>query len=620
MPRIATCPSWHCYGRIPPGTPPAGAAIGNLWYHHVYMPAQNPGDPSGMSAYGRWMYGPWFWPPATPPLRPHRQPVLRPELQPGRSRPPGSTRPTRSASRSRSRHAEHLGRHGAVQRHARSSTAWPTRPSPWSRRPTACACSNAANDRFFNFQWYVADPTTGHRQLKWPSTPPSWLLPRLDPNIFPTPDTTVSPAGPDWVQIGTEGGFLPAPVVVDGQQVTTWITDPTRFDVGNVDQHSLLLAPAERADVIVDFSQFAGKTLILYNDAPAAFPARVPQLRLLHRRPGPEPQRRADHRARLRPQHPHHHAGQDRRHRPGACLQPGRAARLPSPTRRTAPACSSPASTRSSSGRPPTTRPTAPASPPAATATLPTARSRRATGSSVSTTTPTVRFQHAARADDHQDDHARPAQGHPRRDELDHLRRVRPHAGQPGRGGPAAHARAAERHPLPVRQPVDRAHRRHQPAEGQCDLRCDRPAGERRQVTPISDAADGTQIWRITHNGVDTHPIHFHLYDVQIVNRVTWDNIIIPTDANELGWKDTIRVSPLEDTIVALRPIIPQVPFEVPNAIRPLNPMMPLGSTSRCSTTSTRRATRPTRSSTSWSTSVGSTSTTATSSATKKWT
>ena len=66
-------------------------------------------------------------------------------------------------------------------------------------------------------------------------------------------------------------------MVVDGQQPTTWITDPTRFDVGNVDQHSLLLAPAERADVIVDFSQFAGKTLILYNDAPAAFPARVPR-------------------------------------------------------------------------------------------------------------------------------------------------------------------------------------------------------------------------------------------------------------------------------------------------------------------------------------------------------
>ena len=43
-----------------------------------------------------------------------------------------------------------------------------------------------------------------------------------------------------------------------------------------MDKHSLLLAPAERFDVIVDFSQFAGQTLILYNDAPAAFPAGVP--------------------------------------------------------------------------------------------------------------------------------------------------------------------------------------------------------------------------------------------------------------------------------------------------------------------------------------------------------
>ena len=51
-------------------------------------------------------------------------------------------------------------------------------------------------------------------------------------------------------------------------------------------------------------------------------------------------------------------------------------------------------------------------------------------------------------------------------------------------------------------------------------------------MTPISSATDGTQIWKITHNGVDTHPIHFHLYDVQVINRVTWDNIIIPPDAD----------------------------------------------------------------------------------------
>ena len=99
------------------------------------------------------------------------------------------------------------------------------------------------------------------------------------------------------------------------------------------------------------------------------------------------------------------------------------------------------------------------------------------------------------------------------------------------------------------------------------------------KIQPLSSPTDGTQIWRVTHNGVDTHPIHFHLYDVQILNRVTWDNIIIPPDPEELGWKDTVRMAPLEDTIVALRPIVPQVPWEVQNAIRNLNPMDPAGST-----------------------------------------
>ena len=98
---------------------------------------------------------------------------------------------------------------------------------------------------------------------------------QTDPNVFPTPDTTVQP-GRARLDPDRHRGRLPAgPGGRSGHQPTTWIIDPTRFDVGNVDKHSLLLAPAERADVIVDFSKFAGKTLILYNDAPAAFPARV---------------------------------------------------------------------------------------------------------------------------------------------------------------------------------------------------------------------------------------------------------------------------------------------------------------------------------------------------------
>lgn len=89
---------------------------------------------------------------------------------------------------------------------------------------------------------------------------------------------------------------------------------------------------------------------------------------------------------------------------------------------------------------------------------------------------------------------------------------------------------------------------------------------------------DGTQIWRITHNGVDTHPVHFHLFDVQLINRVGWDGALRPPDDNELGWKDTVRVSPLEDSIVALKPVSPKVPFGVPDSIRPIDPTMPLGS------------------------------------------
>lgn len=51
-------------------------------------------------------------------------------------------------------------------------------------------------------------------------------------------------------QIGSDGGLLPAPVAMD----------------------KVLLGPAERADMIVDFSDLAGKTVTLNNDAMAPFP------------------------------------------------------------------------------------------------------------------------------------------------------------------------------------------------------------------------------------------------------------------------------------------------------------------------------------------------------------
>jgi hypothetical protein len=62
-----------------------------------------------------------------------------------------------------------------------------------------------------------------------------------------------------------------------------------------------------------------------------------------------------------------------------------------------------------------------------------------------------------------------------------------------------------------------------------------------------------------------------------LINRVAWDNMVLPPDPNELGWKETIRVNPLEDTIVALRPYAPTVPFAVPDSIRPIDPAIPVG-------------------------------------------
>ncbi len=91
---------------------------------------------------------------------------------------------------------------------------------------------------------------------------------------------------------------------------------------------------------------------------------------------------------------------------------------------------------------------------------------------------------------------------------------------------------------------------------------------------------DGTQLWKITHNGVDTHSIHFHLVNVQLVNRVGWDGMIADTDYNELGWKETIRMNPLQDVIVAMRAVAPGLPFGLPYSNRLLDVTMAPGGTS----------------------------------------
>ena len=108
---------------------------------------------------------------------------------------------------------------------------------------------NGSQARFYNLQLYLADSTGKEANLQ--------------------------AAGPPIIQVGTEGGFLPGPVVVNNPPL------PTPLDAeGNADftkPFNLLLAPAERADVIIDFRGFEGRKLILYSDAPAPFPSGDPR-------------------------------------------------------------------------------------------------------------------------------------------------------------------------------------------------------------------------------------------------------------------------------------------------------------------------------------------------------
>jgi len=552
---------------------------GNLWQHHVYMPAQNPSDPGGMSAYGRWMYGPWFWPPYMPPhgtianpyynMDPNADPPFsQPMPKPCRLDDPGTWQypippycepPEIPGTPNISVGMEQFNDTPVV-----NGTVYPTvtlKPKAYRFR-----ILNAANDRFWNLQWYVADPRTG-TDSEVALKPAEVAAAQLDPNVFPTPDTDNSPPGPDWIQIASEGGFLPAPAVIPNQPIT-WITDPTRFDVGNVDKHSLTLGCAERADVIVDFSQYAGKTLILYNDAPAAFPARVAgydyytgdpdlspagapstlpgygpntrtimQVKILNSTPAA-----AFDLAALNEAFQHHADGSgvfESGQHPVIVGQAGYNSAYGTNFAASS-WCNDPAN-------------------PDCTSCDGFARISEQGGDLFG-------FNTLAAPDKKLSIKLEPKALH---DEMNSTSFDEYGRMQATLGIEAVPATPAAQNvtlfPF-VNPPTEIIDGTNLPKS---DV----------NVTPIT-AADGTQIWKITHNGVDTHPIHFHLFDVQVLNRVTWDNIIIPPDANELGWKETVRTSPLEDTLVAVRPILPMLPFELPNAIRPLNPMMPLGDTS----------------------------------------
>ena len=525
----ATDPTWNW------GSMPGMAMTGDLWFPHVYMPNQNPYDLGGANPFGRWDYGPWFWPPWPTTIgevpNPYYDTVNAPWEPPTIPGVPNV---------SMTMEAFH-------DTPIINGTAYPyldVQPKAYRFR-----ILNAANDRFWNLLLVQADPASaGLTEVKmvpfYPGTwPAGWGTP--DAREGGVPDPTL--LGPNIIQIGNEGGFLPAPVVWSNIPVD-YEYDRRNIVVLNVKEHNLFLGCAERADVIIDFSAFAGKTLILYNDSPAPVPAADPRLDYYTGHPD---MTATGGNATTLPGY-----GSNTR----TIMQIRVANTIPAPAFDVNALNAAFASTATTQGvfaasQDPIIVPQAGynsaynATFPAGTTAYERIQSLSLTfnpldltePNKLSTTSLTIMNNPKAIAEEFENEYGRMSGF------------------------------------LGVEVPFTNGMNQTTIFYGYID-----PATEDINdcvATGVVTAGDGTQIWKITHNGVDTHPIHFHLFDVQLINRVGWDGAVRPPDRNELGWKETLRMNPLEDCIVALRPVAPKQPFGIPDSNRPLNPTMPLGDT-----------------------------------------
>ncbi|WP_425412523.1 hypothetical protein [Micromonospora mirobrigensis] len=532
-------------------------AKGSLWWPHVYQPRQNPWRAGGVNPTGRWEYGPW-----SGGHRSDAGPTPVAGRRPDGEAPPGPT----IAGRIDAAAAVPNPYHDPVAEPDEPPLA-PDLPHPsvvpgaYGDTPLVNGVAypyltvqprayrfrilNACPDRSLNLALYrarsdgpmwdpdggPADPDAGEvpmvEAVRGPDRPAGWPTDGREEGV---PDPRA--AGPALVQVGNECGLLPAPVVVTARPVGYRYdrTDPT---VLNVDGHALLLSPGERADVVVDFATVPpGSTLILYNDCPAPLP-------------------------RFDPRYDHHTGAPDRTAvggspgtRPGygpntrTLLQfrvadgpPGQpydldrlADRLPA--------------AYAASQRPPIVPQ------PAYDAAFGSRTPRETVVTAHATTvsfTPTgavgpVTLPLAVKAVDQVF-------------EPGHGRLV----GRLGVGHPYAGPLAPATLPLGPTDPATEVLFVADPAVG------------------VGAPGDGTQLWRISGNSRQTEVVHLAGCDVQVVNRVGWDGTTRAAAPAELGWKETLRVNPREDVVVALRAVMPTLPFKIGDSVRLLDPTRPAG-------------------------------------------
>ncbi len=529
---------------------------GSLWFPHVYVPNQNPADISGANGVGRWDYGMWFWPPLQANQIAHADVSclsLGLTAYPATTRCPGTPNPSGVPE-------------AFMDTPLVNGAAYPYLPV--GRQAYRFRILNAANDRSMNLQLYYAataagvvckgnaqpasactevslvpaiphkktgtsntfdgliqcaataipDPVTGIPAACWPA---NWPTDGRDGGV-PDPLT----AGPQLYQIGTESGLLPNVVPVPSQPVG-YEYNRRSITVLNVFYKALYLMPAERADAIVDFSSVPeGSTLILYNDAPAPVPAF---------------DTRNDY-----------YTGD-----PDQSLATGDGTGgAPTTLAGFGPNTRTVMQFRVSGGTGvafnvaalQTALPTAYAASQAAPV-VPEAVFNTAYGATYPNTYSRIQDTSLTFTD-------------------------------VGGTTPTAHPMQ----PKAIQELFELNYGRMNATLGvelpftNFNTQTTIPYGYIDPPTEILQTAT-PQIWKITHNGVDTHGIHFHLFDVQVVNRVGWDGAVKPPDANEVGWKDTVRMNPLEDVIVALRPMGQSLPWPIPDSVRTLDPTIPENAT-----------------------------------------
>jgi len=593
---------------------------GDLWVPHVYMPNQNPGDVSGANSFGRWDYGPWFWPPFTGIVHdavanPYYDPACISSVDnycegptiPGT--PNGNSYTANTLPAGYDKTLLTLGQPTGTPEAFNDTplvngTAYPVlKVDPKQYRLRILSVGNdrilnlalvvAASNRTPNTAEQTAAPAqnttvlcdgttevdrtlcTEARMVPFNKTqhaiskfPDWWYTPQKGGVTFDgRPSGVFDPKtrGPAMVQIGTDGGFLSSPVVIKNQPVN-FEYNLKNIVVTNVKEHALLLGPAERADVVVDFTNFAGATLLMYNDSPAPMPAF--DLRLdyftgnydntdtggaFSTLPGYGPNTRTIMQIQVS-------SDTSKGGKIAASTHQDDIGTIDLNSLTTA------VQTAFRTSQEPII--------------VPQAAYNATYNAGVADSTITSNTNHNLALIQ------------------DYALNFTPYT-SPATSGDVTAPVLMDMQPKTIIEDWTREYGRMNALLGvelpktsatintALPLAYIDPPTELVKISPNDDSAvganpltDGTQLWRITHNGVDSHAMHFHLFHVQIVNRVGWDGTIRQTEPNELGWKDTVRMNPLEDVVVALRPrVMKALPFKMPNSHHALDPSRAKGST-----------------------------------------